>query len=117
MPMTSDQFSEVFARDRASLRAELASANSDSLGHTSIVVGSDVWYLSIFGVIRIANDVFVQVVLRGPRFCTATFRTPAVKSLGVTARQLLEVVGTWLASGDRRDHVYLECADIVDPPS
>jgi hypothetical protein len=117
MTMTSDQFSEEFARERASAHTDLASAHADPLGQASLVVGSDVWHLSIFGVIRITRDVFIQVILRGPRVCTATVRTPAVKSLNITARHLLDVVGAWLASGDQRDHVYLEYPDITEPSS
>jgi hypothetical protein len=96
---------------------DLAETLADSKRDASFVVGNDVWQLQVFGITQVGRDLFIQVVLRGPRFCTATVRARATSSARATAVQLLEAIGEWLTCADLRDHVYLECAEAREQAS
>jgi hypothetical protein len=73
-----------------------------------IVVRGVSWHVHIFGIAIVDGDAFVEVALVGPTKRTATVRIAAHIVDGVTGRQLLDAVGSWLASDDRRGHGYLD---------
>ena len=74
----------------------------------SIVVGSDIWDLYVFGVTRVQHDWWVQIVAVGPRSCTVTVRVGAAKGRGAAAHEIVRLVRDWLLEGDVSDHAFLE---------
>jgi len=73
-----------------------------------VMVAGESWRVHIFGIRVVGHDAFVQVALVGPTNRTATVRIAARIIDGVTGRQLLDAICDWLASGDRRHHVFLD---------
>jgi hypothetical protein len=96
------------------MHRDLARQIATSTRPVSLTVGAVVWSMHVFGATRIGRDSFVQIALFGPRTCTITVRTPAVVVRNVTARQVLDAVGDWLAAGHERDHAWLELPEMVD---
>jgi hypothetical protein len=74
----------------------------------SIVVGSDIWDLYVFGVTRVQHDYWVQIAAVGPRSCTVTVRVDAAKGRGAAAHDIVKLVTDWLLEDDANDHAFLE---------
>ena len=74
----------------------------------SIVVGSNVWDLYVFGVTRVQKDWWVQMAAVGPRACTVTVRVDASDGRGAAAHEIIRLVTDWLRQGDASDRAFLE---------
>ena len=74
----------------------------------SIVVGSDVWDLYVFGVTRVQKDWWVQMAAVGPRACTLTVRVDASDGRGAAAHEIIRLVTDWLRQDDASDRAFLE---------
>jgi hypothetical protein len=74
----------------------------------SIVVGSDIWDLYVFGVTRVQRDWWVQIAAVGPRSCTLTVHVESAKGRGAAAHEIVKLVKDWLLEGDACDHAFLE---------
>jgi hypothetical protein len=74
----------------------------------SILVGSDVWDLYVFGVTKVARDWWVQIALVGPRSCTVTVRVASANGRGAAAHEIISLVTRWLLEDDASDHAFLE---------
>jgi hypothetical protein len=74
----------------------------------SILVGSDIWDLYVFGVTRVQHDWWVQIALVGPRSCTVTVRVDSTKGRAAAAHEIVRLVKDWLLESDGCDHAFLE---------
>jgi len=74
----------------------------------SIIVGSDIWDLYVFGVTRVQRDWWVQIALVGPRSCTVTVRVDSARGRASAAHEIVKLVREWLLAGDVTDHAFLE---------
>jgi hypothetical protein len=74
----------------------------------SIVVGSDIWDLYVFGVTRVQRDWWVQIAVVGPRSCTVTVRVDSAKGRGAAAHEIVRLITAWLLEDDPSDHAFLE---------
>jgi hypothetical protein len=76
----------------------------------TIMVGSEVWDLYVFGVTKVARDWWVQIALVGPRSCTVTVRVASTNGRGAAAHEIITLVTRWLLENDASDHAFLEQA-------
>jgi hypothetical protein len=77
----------------------------------SILVGTEVWDLYVFGVTKIARDWWVQIAMVGPRSCTVTVRVAAANGRGAAAHQIIALIREWLLEDGTSEHAFLEeCA-------
>ena len=74
----------------------------------SILVGSDVWDLYVFGVTKVARDWWVQIAVVGPRSCTVTVRVAAASGRGAAAHQIISLIREWLLEDGVSEHAFLE---------
>jgi hypothetical protein len=74
----------------------------------SIVVGSDIWDLYVFGVTHVQRDWWVQIAAVGPRSCTVTVRVDSTKGRAAAAHDIVMLIRDWLLEGDGSDHAFLE---------
>ncbi len=84
---------------------------SDPQRSVSLTVGSSVWQMYVYGVTRVGRELFIQAALFGPRTCTAVVHVAARRTRRDASREVLRLITGWLASGDLRDHVFLESPD------
>jgi hypothetical protein len=90
------------------MRIEVERQLRTAHGPLSIVVGSEIWDLYVFGVTRVQRDWWVQIAAVGPRSCTVTVRVDAVKGRGAAAHEIVRLITQWLLEGDGGDHAFLE---------
>lgn len=74
----------------------------------SMTVGGNVWRMYVYGVTRVGRELFIQAAFFGPRTRTAVVHVAGQPTRRQAAREVLELVFTWLASDDPRDHAFLE---------
>jgi hypothetical protein len=74
----------------------------------SVMVGSEIWDLYVFGVTRVQQDWWVQMAVIGPRACTVTVRVDASRGRGVAAHDIIALVTDWLRQDGVGDRVFLE---------
>jgi hypothetical protein len=74
----------------------------------SIIVGSDIWDLYVFGVTRVQRDWWVQIAVVGPRACTVTVRVDSAHGRSVAAHEIVKLITAWLLEDDPSDHAFLE---------
>jgi hypothetical protein len=74
----------------------------------SIVVGTEIWDLYVFGVTRVQHDWFVQIVVVGSRACVVTVRVDSARGRAAAAREIVRLVSRWLLEDDTSDHAFLE---------
>jgi hypothetical protein len=93
------------------MKQELSDLLSGMDAHATIDIGADRWKVYIFGVSRVAADVFLQVAVVGPRVCTLTVRARAPIGNRFTARRVIAGIRDWVLSGDEGTQAYLELHD------
>ena len=74
----------------------------------SIVVGSDIWDLYVFGVTHVQRDWWVQIAVVGSRTCTVTVRVDAAGGRAAAAREIIRLVTVWLLEDRTSDKAFLE---------
>ena len=90
------------------MRMDLAEQLSVSTPQIALTVGAETWRVYVFGVTRVARDLFFQLALVGTRFCTATVRIEAARDRHVAAREVIALLRGWLSSSDSATHIFLE---------
>jgi len=78
----------------------------------SILVGSNIWDLYVFGVTRVHRDWWVQIAVVGQRACTVTVRVDSARGRGAAAREIVKLVTAWLLEDTSSDHAFLEHPDL-----
>jgi hypothetical protein len=73
--------------------------------------------LYVLDATRVHQDWFIEMALEGDRSCTITVHAPVDAQHALTVHRALAAVGTWLLSGDRREHAFLEVPGLVERPS
>lgn len=86
---------------------------ADSGHELSMTIGDTVWRMYVYGVTRVGRELFIQTALFGPRTCTAVVHVTTQRTRRQAAREVLDLIAEWLASGDSRDHVFLEAGNAM----
>ncbi len=79
----------------------------------SILIGTDIWDLYVYGVTRVQSDWWVQMAVVGPRACTVTVRVNSTKGRGAAAHEIVKLVTEWLREDDGSEHAFLEYAALA----